>query len=432
MGEDLRSSNLNRALAVLLVFAVILFLYRGVWRGVDTNGSDFTGRYASARALLHGADPYDRSVQMKFFAQGGAEEGRGTTSPVDPPSALLFYVPFASLPWNVAAPVFSLFGLSLYFFAGLIAVRVMKLGENRTSLLCFGNLLFLFDPAHTMASICNPVLLAGPFIVISLLWGFTPRKVLPGLFLGFGIAVKPQLGLPMLFFFIARKAWVVVASTLITWGVLMAVGVAWVSSVNPSWFADMKAASLSINGLNVSLEQGIDRFGRIHLAVFLSHWIEDQGRAAKLGMVLVAIMGLVWLFCVLRARVLRSVSNDLLILIPLLAMNLLFIYHRHYDVVVFLPVLGGISMWIVDASNRRLGLLFLLLMSPFFVFPWSHTWIIVFEQPWFPAFLKDSIAIQMLLLGLPTWVMIGIMVIGTSFLALQRFPNKISDRETWE
>lgn len=421
MQQDRIQSRWHTVLIIALIFAALFFLYRGVWRGINTGGADFSGRYAMTRALLHGADPYDRAVQQTFMEHGGGDPEGWISSPVDPPSALMVYLPFALLPWSVAAPAFSLTGLGLYLLACLTVVRWLGLQKHRFAAGIFLCLALVFSPTHTMASVCNPVLLAGPLIILGVALASMNRQAAGGILLGVAIATKPQLAIPMLAFFIARRRWLSLSAGAGTASLLLAVGVLWVMPINSNWFSDMKTTALAMSGLNVSIDQGIGRFDRIHAEILLNLMFEQPRTSALAAKIIVCLTGMLWLIIALK-RFPSSIKPEMevLVLMPLLAMNLLVVYHRPYDAVILLPVLGAAIVWMMAPRMRTIGILILFSLVPFLVIPWSSTMIQIFTMPWFPESIKDSTLTHVAILALPVWSLIAVLVVGVFALFRHR------------
>ena len=192
------------------------------------------------------------------------------------------------------------------------------------------------------------------------------QNTLAGVLMALTIALKPQIGLPFLFYYVVRRKWrlSVVAIALVTFLSAVAMirlrvgGAPWMQSYlynNKVLFAPGSLGDFTeLNPLH---------FGLINLQVPVYAILGNRNIANMVAVLIALTMGLVWLFLVTRPG---SKRDELLELSALAVLSLLPVYHRLYDAsLLVFPLAWGFVVF-----SGRLKLLAkgtLLLILPFLV-----------------------------------------------------------------
>jgi hypothetical protein len=191
---------------------------------------DFSSRWASAKLILHGENPYQMSLEKTSseYSNQILKNKRVFFDPQYLPSSLLFIYPFAVLPFDLAAQLFLVANL---FFAGLLIYGLFIIIKSKLD----SKLDYLFV---VMIFLCGTpfrtTLGLGQLSIISLtLFGlalhFDDKKqwIKAGIFLSLSL-LKYHLTLPfLLFFFILEKRW----RSLIVSGIIHCIAHLWLCYV---------------------------------------------------------------------------------------------------------------------------------------------------------------------------------------------------------
>jgi hypothetical protein len=353
-----------------LAAAVGSLTVRGIARGAVDSG-DLAIGYAAVRAWIDGEDPYDPAViDAELAASGGTPLQNG---PADSdllnvyfPTTIPMFLPIAFPTWsagrlvalaiNVVAAAFVAFGLLRLLDWHRLAPRALFL------------IAFFLALAATRTTIASGQtgIVATAGIIGAVLLQRSDRGVAAGVVLGLATAIKIQLGLPFLLYFMWRRRWpTVVTATVVLAGltvisvVRMAVaGVPWLAS----WMANLDVLS-SPGGLNDPGRLNPQRYSLVNLQYLL----ESLGIGGSAAFILtIALIGAAGLFTVWLITG-RNPRQELLALSIVAVLGLLVTYHRYYDAVILALPLA----WAFCAvrSARRWQAIATLILCGVFILP---------------------------------------------------------------
>jgi Glycosyltransferase family 87 len=243
------------AFAALLADALGLLLGRG-------GRADLLQDYIGARGLISGGDAYP--ILGPAMGQLGVSWPL-TTYSTHPPTAFLFLVPLAGLPWSTAAQVWAaLMLVCLGMTAWAFGLRV------RTALLLSPSV--IWPPVIGSLGQLTPVWL----VALALAWRFRQRPFWAGVCIG--IASLPKL-LPVvgLVPFVRERSW----GALLGFGVVWATALATIAALDPRALVDYMLLGRSASDLTVL---------RLDNGALLPFTLQQGPLLAALAVLLVAAM----------------------------------------------------------------------------------------------------------------------------------------------
>ncbi|MBX3359189.1 MAG: DUF2029 domain-containing protein [Phycisphaeraceae bacterium] len=415
---------INAALIALIVVAAAVFVYRGPYRAMTIGNADFALVYSSARTWLVGGNPYDSQQISRVWleAGGGVDRNpaeRGSTVLLYPPATFALLSPLAALPWRLAAASWVALNVvlwlaSVWIVGGMAGLRP---GARTTRLYWAAGL--AFAPAHTCIGHGQTAILAVALAVLGLAHlqrnGANPRGILPGVLLGLGAAIKPQVAALFTVYAGGRARWRAVAGSIAAVALALGIGAArmqlsgipWWSS----WRANVAAFTLTDDGDPTAANPW--RFQLINLH-FPLHTITDDRLVVRVSaLVIVGALALAY-YLVDRRRATRRA--DLCSLGVVSVVTLLVVYHRAYDACVLVLPLAWAIATLADPSEprrvRRLAAAALVCVAAFLT-PGGPMLVVLHEWGWVPDRLAASALWQTLLVPYATWalVLLGVMLI---------------------
>lgn len=362
-----------RPVAALLVCISLSALWSYGIRGNIHGGIrmvDFGELYYGARCVIHHEDAYNPATVLKEFkADGGkfptnASHRIGTpiviTVDVYPPTAVLFVVPFAMLPWAVAQPLWIFLMMALLVLAGYLA---WDLGSD-ASVISGCMICFMLLNCEVLTFLGNIAGIAVSLCVIAVWCFLKERYAVAGVFLlAVSLVIKPHdAGFVWLFFLLAggvmRKR---ALQTLAVVGVLSLLAVLWINPLSPHWIQELhnNLATVSAPGSTSDPTMaGITSRSAgmiISLQSVLSILWNNPHFFNITSYLLGGILILVWIIVTLRRRF--SFERTLLALAAISTLTFLPIYHRPYDAkLLMLVVPACILLWTRKIPGRRLAL----------------------------------------------------------------------------
>ena len=332
-------------IVLLLTVCGTMFFTRGPFRaarGSDLN--DLISPYIQATALVHGADPYSAQSLLEFWPVDAlasrpdpqefgddsilTRHGIPTAYPL---TSFLLLAPFTFLPWHVFKALAIFVNVALFFFAVWSLMTVTEM--NRTRRLFFAAAALLFAPVHTGIATYNLAIVATELGIISLLAEHRRREIESGLLIVLSTALKPQIGLCFLIYYIVRRHNpVFVLGSLAT---LVALPMARLAFAHVNWLSNYtfdNHALLTIGVLGDFTDRNPLRFGLVNLQVGMYPFLHNRHAANVSALVFSLVLFAVWMVLVSRLRR----RNNLLCLGALAAISLLPFYHRFYDATLLL------------------------------------------------------------------------------------------------
>jgi len=305
------------------------------------------------------------SFLKKDLADGSLVLKRGIPTAY-PPTSFVLLAPLAWLPWNVAHHVW--LGISLLAF-GLTVLSLLSLidfqwQEKRTCL--FLALALALAPFHTGLGAGSIVIVAVGFCALGVWAADRQWNVAAGVLFGIAVGLKPQIGLPFLVYYLLRRRWRVVTTSVTVFAILAATAVFHLAMNHTPWFANYRYDNRILfagGSLGDFTESNPLRFGLINLQVLLYTFVPDRAGANVVALVMAGALGLLWLL-LLRRR--AGSKDELLDLGALAVLSLLPIYHRLYDASLLIFPLAW-SLAALPGSRKELAKGTLLLILVFLV-----------------------------------------------------------------
>ncbi len=351
---------------VLVLIALLMlsdFVLRGIVPALQPSKTDFSELYTSSWLWRHGQNPYD--PQLDTTAQQQLVGVSVLIAPIYPLTTLALVSPFTFLPWRWANFTWLLLGLG-----GIAAtvILLLRLRSTRTSgfqALALTAFILSFDPLHQAFHLGNIALFVVPLSFFAILLAERGHHGWSGVLFGIATALKPQLGIwPLLYylcrgrkrvFFGATAAGVSVAAILFLRPIPFSGAIASYRANLHHWFAPdslygftEKALAFHVNTTQVIFYRLCHN---VTASIFLAHSLLVSGLA-------------VWMFLLWRARFRVPAT---LAISSLLALSFLSLYHSVSDATILTLAL----CWAVPAEHQPwtrsqilTSVLFLLLMLP--------------------------------------------------------------------
>lgn len=330
---------------------------------------DFAEIYYGVHCALRHQDPYnpDKVIQ-EFKAENphlqldplAGETARSALAvDVNLPTAFLFALPVALLPWALAQNVWMLLGAAVLTLA---AYLMWDLAHDRAPVICGALVAVTLANCEVLLTVGN---MAGIAVGLGLIavWCFLKnRYALAGVvLLAISLALKPHdAGLVWLFFLLAGGALRRLAlKTLVAVGILALIAVIWITPVSPHWLAELRqnvqAGYVSGGGgvnapdLSAATNRSADQV--IDLQSAISIFKDDPHIYNPLSYLISGALVLAWAIAALRKR--DSAESALLALAAIAALSLLPLYHRTHDAKILMLVIPACAVLWTGKGPRR-------------------------------------------------------------------------------
>jgi hypothetical protein len=352
---------------------------RGPVRALQTatQFNDFLSPYIQAKALTHGLDPYSPQVLLRLWpaeapqflflpkevANGTLVANRGfpTAYPI---TAFVLIAPFSLLPWKFAYALW--LGVNLILFAAMLWTLLALAGfsyRDPSAILLLAATLAL-APFHSGIVTANVTLVAVELSIIAV-WAARHRyDFASAAVLALSIALKPQIGLCFLLYYVMRRRWRICGVTVALLVGIASAGLLRLQIGHAPWLANYIADN------RILLESGVlgnftainpTRFGLINLQVGLYPIFGSVTVTNAMARAMGAILLVAWIVAVTRSS--RLDDFELLDLSAIAIISLLPVYHRFYDATLLaLPLCWAFVSY---RKVRRIATLTFLLMMPF-------------------------------------------------------------------
>lgn len=187
---------------IVVLFMLADFLVRGVGTAMNPGRTDFTEIYVGAWLFRHGQNFYDASLTTAMA--GKLASVKVQTALVYPPTTLLLFVPFTFLPWNYANLAWLLLGLGGIGCTTAILLRLGGFHFRDDRALALITLVLAFSPLHQAFHLGNVALAAVPLCLFGVYLAEKRQDYAAGAILALATALKPQLGMWILVFYLLR------------------------------------------------------------------------------------------------------------------------------------------------------------------------------------------------------------------------------------
>jgi hypothetical protein len=363
----------KRAIAILflLTCASSFALVWGLMRAQSARGIllDYRVVYVGARCLIHGCDPYNETEVMRvYFAEGGErlpgpQQGQTqqylAAQQLYPPTAELFFAPFALLSWprSYALWVGISFGL-MTTAAFLMWQAAQKYATDPPFFLAC----ILLSNSGILFSGGNPAGIAVSLCVIGLWCILQNRFAAAGvLCLAVSLAIKPHDGGLLWLYLILlgglfRKRAIYALGVV---AVLAAFAVTCISRIAPNWLAEMRSnLALYSTGGATNDPAGGTASMMVNLQPVLAAIYNNPHFYNILTYAIVTPLFLALLFVILKSG--RMSEKGIWLGVAAIAtLSLLPAYHRPHDAKILLLTLPACAvLWAEKGGTAWMGLAF--------------------------------------------------------------------------
>jgi hypothetical protein len=331
----LDSPTMNRRwLRVVLGFIALLmladFVFRGVGTAADTTKSDFSEVYVGSWLWRHGQNFYDASLTRAMATQLTGSNVNLVL--IYPPTALILMSPFSFLPWIWANTVWLLLGMVAVGITIALLVRLAGFRSGDDRALILSTFVLAFSPLHQAFHLGNIALIAVPLCLLGVYLAERKRDIAAGLVVSLAAALKPQLGIWVLLFYLIQFRRRFVAGA----------GLLAIALLVPLLAHPIPPRTL-ISGYRSNLHYWFDP-GRLYgftdgalgfqvnvSQVILYQWLHSVNAANLFAHGIFAFGLALWFFAVRRARFEISIP---LAISSLLALSFISLYHSVSDATV--------------------------------------------------------------------------------------------------
>ena len=332
---------------------------------------DFGEIYYGAACAIHHLDPYDPSAVLhEFKAEGGhfspatkSVDQTVVTGVVNLPTTLLFGVPFAAVPWDVARNVWMMFTAILMVVAAFLT---WDLGGGAAPLLWLSLVGFMLAESDLLFKTGNLAGVAESLCVIAV-WCFLRQRFLwvGVLLLGVSLVLKPQdAGFVWLYFLVAcgpsRKR---AMQTLAVTAVLAVCAAIWIRPISPQWVQELKSNLSVASARGGTSDPGpagvtMNTAGMIiDLQAAISNFKDDPRFYNPLAFLIAGLPILVLLYAAFQKR--PSLRGSLLAIAAISGLSLLPAYHRINDSTILLLAIPACAiLWNERKPSRIPALVF--------------------------------------------------------------------------
>ena len=332
---------------------------------------DFRALYYGARCADSGENPYD---EVEYLARYRSESGKVPTGTrdlqnflqaipfcVNPPSTLLFVVPFTWLGWAWAHFIWLFIMIASLDIGAFLVWEMASEFAPRLSLVLVAFLMANCESLLKLGNVSACVIGWSAFAV----WTFRKQRleVAGMLALAVSLALKPQVaGVIWLFCFLIDKFHR--KRAIQSFGVallFLLLSVGWISRISLDWMRDWKtnmtltSARGSINDPG-PLSTGNHSVNRIiSLQTVFARVVDNALFYDTAAMVLCALLLIAWFYYYRRASHAKDVFwIGLASFVPL---TLLPVYHRQYDAKLLLLIIPACALlWKQEHRYRKFGL----------------------------------------------------------------------------
>lgn len=327
----------------LLIASGALFLFRGPIRAIrDHDINDLISPYVQAKVWLHGGDPYSAQSMARFWPAKGltfhpdpqqVEDGslliKHGIPTAYPLACFVMLAPLTFLSWPVFKGLFVLLTVTLLAGAIRSLVTISRL-DSPAALLLTGSA-FLLAPIQTGMATLNIAILAIELGVIAMWADQAERKIVAGVLVGVCTALKPQLGIGFLLYYIVRRNWRLTAWGMTSIFATEAAGILRLYKAHAHWWQNYildNQALVSTGVLGDFTDKNPTRFGLVNLQVALFPLLKHRAATEICVLGFCTLLVLMWFFAMSKRD---GSDTSLLPVSAIILTSLIPIYHRFYD-----------------------------------------------------------------------------------------------------
>lgn len=392
----------RRWLRFVLGFVSLLMLADFVFRGIVpfVTRNDFSEVYVGSWLWRHGQNFYDSDLTRTTATQLTGSHVNLVL--IYPPTALVLMSPFSFLPWSWADRVWhvlGLIGIGVTIFL-LLRLGGIQLGDDRARVLAA--FVLAFSPLHQAFHMSNMALAVVPLCLLGIYLAERKQDFTAGVILSAATALKPQIGLWVLLFYLIqfRKRFMIGAllpavgllAALISYPIPAGTLISGYRSNLQYWFEP---------GRMIGFTDGAMPFHVNTSQVILYQLLHRVTLTSALANGTFACGLVIWSYAVWQARFRISVP---LAISSLLALSFISLYHSVSDATILTLALCwayGEQQEPMNWSKRATCVLFLLMMLP------GHS-ALIRSAPHLSAAVTDSWWWKLLVARYFIWLLLGL------------------------
>ena len=350
----LRRGMLNAALLIFLFVSFFDFVYLGLVVP-HTGLNDFQDPYVGSKLWLQHKNPYDLPSVRQTWQTATGYPAYNEVKTVYPLTTYLIVSPLSLLDWATANQLWNLIQLVSVSVIAWLLWRGELRDKSAVSLLGACVLVLAYSPFHTGVKGGNVGQLCIALALAAFYFSKT-RPIVSGALLGISICLKPQVAICFLLFFLIFRAWRVLAGTLLTGALLVAISLVpflhQLPEIQASYRANFaKGFSNGASGDYTSMKS--DRLSIVNLQPAIYQTSHSKADADLVATVFFLIALSVWIFQVRTRSVPPALALSALILISIVPL-----YHRTNDLgILILPLAWAIANWNSIARGYVMGIL---------------------------------------------------------------------------
>ncbi|MGA9392492.1 MAG: glycosyltransferase family 87 protein [Candidatus Sulfotelmatobacter sp.] len=391
------------ALAVLVLLMFGGLVDRGIVPAVThrksdaSSSNDFAGPWIGAWMWRHGQNPYDVAL-TSVVGREFLKYDRPVVL-IYPATACMLLAPFTFLSWNTANFLWSVLCVIGVLAVALVLLKLGSLKSEDIRSWLLVAIIFSLTPLRAGVLVENPAIVSIALCLSAVYLASLEKDIAAGIVLAMATALKPNLCIWILLFYLLRRRWRLSLSFVISGVVITSLTLARVplspSRLLANYMQNIQE-TLSSGGSNAFIAG--THLGLLDLQVVLYPMV---GRPASMLAYLIFAIGLgMWFWAVQR----NPSCPETLALSSLLALGFLPIYHRAYDVGILtlslcwaLARAGDVSR-LLRRTTLILMLLFLIPERLFGAFAIAYLPATVRSTPWwYMIVLPHSVWILLLL-----------------------------------
>ena len=362
-----RSRSKLLLLGVLLLVALSMLAYRGLYRGF-TAGTDFGLYYCSTIAMIQTGDPYSPEPLRELAEQRGAPTN-AIENAIAPPVCYTPLLPFAAMPWEAARALWVLINLLAVFMLWYWLAGLAQIPRSHLSLSTLGLAAIVagFAPLQTNIAYGQLAVTASASIIGSIAFAQQGRTRTAAVLFVLGGLLKPQLAIGFCLYWLYKREWRLLGYTACYGLGITLLTLGWLQIKNPMWYEAWQG-----NIQRLASGGGASDYARTASFIFsdlrVPLYVILQSRLLAAALAWVVTIGLGVLACTrVRLRPTKhrhkdagNALHDLRAAGMIACLGMLPIYHVYYDTtILLLPAAWAIAIY---AKNRAWPALLILLM----------------------------------------------------------------------
>jgi hypothetical protein len=199
----MRVSGMRILLGLVMLLMLADFVFRGIIPAPSAGKTDFSELYVGAWLFRHGQNYYDVTLATRTAAR--ITYSNMPVAVVYPPTAFPLIAPLTFLSWGWANLIWLLIGSVGIAVTIAVLIRLGRFRKWDDRTLILATFILAFAPLHEAFHLGNMALAAVPLSLFGIDCAERRRDLLAGAILAVSSALKPQLGVWILLFYLIQR-----------------------------------------------------------------------------------------------------------------------------------------------------------------------------------------------------------------------------------